>query len=226
VRATGGAPVRAVVFDVGETLVDETRTWTSWADWLEIPRLTALAMLGAAIARGEHHLAPFRLLRPDTDLRNEVRRRAEAGLPDDVIADDLYPDALPCLHALHLAGYRLGVVGNQPARAEGLFRALDVPLELVASSATWGVEKPDPLFFRGIGEELDLPPGEVAYVGDRVDNDVAPAAAAGLFAVFIRRGPWAWIQAGTDDPQSASLVIGTLEELPARLARLADPSGA
>ena len=210
--------VRAVVFDVGETLVDETRTWTSWADWLGIPRLTALAMLGAAIARGEHHLAPFRQLRPDTDLRAEVRRREEAGVPPDVIADDLYPDAVPCLHALHRAGYRLGVAGNQPAQAEALFHALDVPLDLVASSATWGVEKPDPVFFRRIVDELGLAAGEVAYVGDRVDNDVTPARAAGLVAVFLRRGPWAWIQAGRDDPPDASLVVPSLAELPGRLA--------
>ncbi len=26
--------IRAVFFDVGETLVDETRAWGSWADWL------------------------------------------------------------------------------------------------------------------------------------------------------------------------------------------------
>jgi FMN phosphatase YigB (HAD superfamily) len=112
-------------------------------------------------------------------------------------------------------------VGNQPAGAEGLFRALDVPLELVASSATWGVEKPDPAFFRRISEELSLPASAVAYVGDRVDNDVEPAAAAGLAAVFIRRGPWAWIQAGRADPPAAWLVVDSLEELPARLQQLA-----
>ena len=33
-------------------------------------------------------------------------------------------------------------------------------------------------------------------MGDRVDNDVVPAAAAGMRAIFLRRGPWAWVQAG------------------------------
>lgn len=62
--------LRAVVFDVGETLVDETRAWSAWADWLGIPRLTFLAVCGAAIARGElDHRAPLRTFRPDLDIR-------------------------------------------------------------------------------------------------------------------------------------------------------------
>ena len=43
---------RWVVFDVGETLVDETRVWSTWADVVGIPRLTFMAVLGAVIARG------------------------------------------------------------------------------------------------------------------------------------------------------------------------------
>ena len=30
--------IKAVVFDVGETLVDETREYGTWADWLNVPR--------------------------------------------------------------------------------------------------------------------------------------------------------------------------------------------
>jgi FMN phosphatase YigB (HAD superfamily) len=67
---------------------------------------------------------------------------------------------------------------------------------------------------------MDLPASEIAYVGDRVDNDVRPAAAAGMRAIFIRRGPWAWIQAPRDDPPEATLTIATLAELPAALAAL------
>src|SRR5439155_14968561 len=32
--------LKAVVFDVGETLVDETRHWGEWADRAGVPRLT------------------------------------------------------------------------------------------------------------------------------------------------------------------------------------------
>jgi len=214
-------PIRAVVFDVGETLVDETRVWSAWADQLGVPRLTFLAVLGGVIARGGDHREPFGLFRPDLDFEAEARRHAATSSPADVTRTDLYPDAEPTLAALRDAGYRLGIVGNQPARTEALFLELDVPVDLVASSATWGIEKPDPRFFERIAMELALAPGEIAYVGDRLDNDVAPAARAGMLAVFVRRGPWAWIQAGRDDPPEAALTIEALSELPEALERLA-----
>jgi HAD superfamily hydrolase (TIGR01549 family) len=213
--------LRAVVFDVGETIVDETRAWSAWADWLGIPRLTFLAVCGAVIARGNpDHREPIRIFRPGLDLREELRKREAAGVGDRITVDDLYPDAIDCLRAVHDAGFRIGVVGNQPARAEAMLSGLGLPLDLVASSESWGVQKPDPRFFERIALELELPAGEVAYVGDRIDNDVRPAAAAGLQAIFVRRGPWAWIQAPADDPPEAILTVNSLAELPEALTRL------
>jgi HAD superfamily hydrolase (TIGR01662 family) len=214
--------LRAVVFDVGETIVDETRAWSGWADWLGIPRLTFLAVCGAVIASGElDHREPLRIFRPGLDIGDELRKRQEAGVDDLITLDDLYPDAVPCLRAMHEAGYRVGVVGNQPARAEAALRDLGLPLDLVASSEGWGVHKPDPRFFAKIAETLDLAPHEIAYVGDRLDNDVRPAAAAGMQAIFLRRGPWAWIQQPVGEPPEAALTIETLAELPLAIARLA-----
>jgi FMN phosphatase YigB (HAD superfamily) len=82
------------------------------------------------------------------------------------------------------------------------------------------VEKPDLRFFERIATELGLPAAEIAYVGDRLDNDVRPAAAAGMQAIFLRRGPWAWIQAPVDDPPEAALTVNSLAELPESLSRL------
>jgi HAD superfamily hydrolase (TIGR01662 family) len=218
--------LRAVVFDVGETLVDETRAWSAWADWLGIPRLTFLAVCGAVIASGNpDHREPFRIFRPDLDLREELRKREAAGVGDRITADDLYPDAVDCLRQVHAAGYRVGVVGNQPARAEAALSALGLPIDLVASSDSWGVQKPDPRFFERIATELGLPVAEIAYVGDRLDNDVRPAAAAGMQAIFLRRGPWAWIQAPVDDPPEAAFTVNSLAELPESLGRIGRAGG-
>jgi HAD superfamily hydrolase (TIGR01662 family) len=213
--------IRAVVFDVGETLVDETRIWSEWADWLGIPRLTFLAVLGSVLRRGGDHRDPIRFFRPDIDLAAERSKREAAGQPDLIRLDDLYPDARPALAAVRSAGYRVGIAANQPSTTEALLARLDVPLDLAVSSETWGVHKPDPAFFARIAEELALPPEEIAYVGDRPDNDVEPAAAAGMTAIFIRRGPWAWIQAGHDTPREAAATIERLTDLPAVLAALA-----
>ena len=69
-----------------------------------------------------------------------------------------------------------------------------LPADVISSSDSLGVKKPDPRFFERIVELAGCDPGEVAYVGDRVDNDVLPAAAAGLVAIHVRRGPWGRLQ--------------------------------
>lgn len=211
--------VEAVVFDVGETLVDETRVWGEWADWLGVPRLTFMAALGAVIARGGNHREVFELFKPGIDIDAEARRRGVTGKSDLFSLDDLYADAVGCLRALAADGYRLGIAANQPAPAAEVLREMAIDFELVATSAGWGVAKPDVAFFERIAAELRLPPEQIAYVGDRLDNDVAPAAAAGMVAVFVRRGPWGWIQAPSGDPPGAALVVENLAELPIRLRR-------
>ena len=136
--------------------------------------------------------------------------------------DDFYPDALPCLRSLVDTGYRVGIAANQPAATEAVLSALDVPLALVASSARWRVAKPDPAFFVRICDELELPPDQIAYVGDRLDNDIEPATAAGMTAIHVRRGPWAMLQTAGRDPDAsrAFAMIESLAELPDVLSRL------
>jgi len=213
--------VEAVVFDVGETLVDETRVWSEWADHLGVPRLTFMAALGAFIARGEHHREPFELFRPGIDMDAEIRAfRAASDTTAPFGPDDLYPDVRDCLAELARRGYRLGAAANQPREAAPALVALGLPFELIGMSDDWELSKPDPRFFERIVRELDLPPERIAYVGDRVDNDVRPAHAAGMTAVFLRRGPWAWIHEGRSNPEEAAIVIERLTDLPEALESL------
>src|SRR5215217_743311 len=104
-------PIRAVVFDVGETLIDETRVWGAWADWFGVPHLTLFGVLGGLIARGEDFKRLFEIMRPGRSLRQEWEARAAAGREFWFDEKDLYPDAAPCLAALRAAGYRLGIAG-------------------------------------------------------------------------------------------------------------------
>ena len=209
--------IEAVVFDVGETLIDETRAWSAWADRLGVPRLTFMAALGAFIARGAHHREPFSLFRPGMDMDAEMRAFRSTRDAAPFGHEDLYPDVLDCLAELQRRGYRLGTAANQPTEAAAAIRALGLPFELVGMSDEWALAKPDPRFFERIARELDLPPERIAYVGDRLDNDVRPARAAGMTAVFLRRGPWAWIQVGRAAPAEASIVIERLTDLPEAL---------
>jgi HAD superfamily hydrolase (TIGR01509 family) len=121
--------------------------------------------------------------------------------------NEFYPDALPCVRRLRSRGLRVGAVGNTPAFVEDDLRE---HFDFVGSSARWGVEKPAPAFFERVREESGVGAREIAYVGDRVDNDVRPALAAGMVAVHVRRGPWGFLH----DPPPEALRVDGLEELP------------
>ena len=73
-------PIRAVCFDVGETLIDETREWNGWADFLGVPRLTLFTALGVSMWRGESHRKVFEIFRPDLDFATVRQQRAAHGL--------------------------------------------------------------------------------------------------------------------------------------------------
>ncbi|MDQ2690164.1 MAG: HAD family hydrolase [Chloroflexota bacterium] len=205
---------RWICLDVGETLIDETRIWSIWADELGVPRLTFLAALGAVIARGEEYRAVFPIFGADDwQLRTASVERTYGGFA----ASDLYADALPALDALHDAGYRLAVVANQPASRADELRAIGVDAEVMAMSEALGVAKPAPAFFARTLELMGGPdPASVAYVGDRVDNDVIPSAAAGMRSVWLRRGPWGFIQ-HLPDGVRPHLVVDSLGELVERI---------
>ena len=207
------APARWVCLDVGETLIDETRIWSLWADELGVPRLTFLAALGAVIARGGEHRDVFPIFGADDwELRLPSVERAYGGFTDD----DLYPDALRAMAALRGGGYRLAIVANQPAARADELRAIGIDAEVMAMSEAMGVGKPEPAFFATTLEMMGDPdPSSVAYVGDRVDNDVIPSAAAGMRAVWIRRGPWGVIQRAPEG--AAALVVDSLDELVERI---------
>jgi HAD superfamily hydrolase (TIGR01549 family) len=196
--------IEAVVFDVGETLVDETREYGTWADWLGVPRHTFASVFGAVIEAGKDYRETFEVFRPGFDLTREREARAEAGQPEWFGEDDLYTDVRPALSALRAMNVWVGIVGNQTVRAGELLRRLKLPTDFVATSDDWGVSKPDLAFFKKIIEVAPTDdPERILYVGDRIDNDVAPAKQVGMRTAYIQRGPWGWIH--RDKPEVAEL---------------------
>ncbi|MBK5306480.1 MAG: HAD family hydrolase [Frankiaceae bacterium] len=209
--------MRTVVFDVGETLVDETRLWAGWAAYLGVPEFTLYGVLGGLAARGEDHLAFLDLVRPGALFGEELAGKDRRGFGWALDASDLYPDALECLLALRADGWRIVVGGNQPASFQQLVEALSLPVDLVVSSGGLGVAKPDPGFFEAAAAAAGVGVADCVHVGDRVDNDIVAARAAGMTPVHVRRGPWGILHA--DDP-AIDHQVRSLSELPALLRTL------
>lgn len=188
----GPAP-RIVVFDVGEVLIDESRVWSVWAGLLGVSPLTFAAVLGAAIAQGQDHEAVFPHVAPNVDWHRfeKEHERRYGGFRDE----DLYIDVRPCLEELRSLGFTIVIAGNQPARRSEQLRALKLPHDHLVTSEELGVVKPDPAFFDAVlalTETTD--PTDAIYVGDRVDNDIEPAATVGWRTCWLRRGPWGHLQ--------------------------------
>jgi HAD superfamily hydrolase (TIGR01549 family) len=205
--------IKAVFFDVGETLVNEERQWGLWADWMGVTRFTFFAAMGAVIAQNQHHSRVFEIIKPGFDRQAANLERQRAGIPDELQLSDFYADAIPCLQALRASGYKVGLSGNQPTRAEELLNSFGLPVDFIASSSSWGIEKPDVRFFQKILEITALAAHEVAYVGDRLDNDILPALEVGMKAIFVRRGPWGFVHATREEVCRASLQLDSLEGL-------------
>lgn len=208
--------IRCVALDVGETLTCDDRYWAAWADWLDVPRHTLSALVGAVVAQGRDNADALRLVRPGIDLAAEYAAREAAGRGEYLDESDLYPDVRPALAALRGLGMRVIVAGNQTPRAGELLRALDLPVDAVAVSGDWGVAKPSQEFFLRVIDLGMAQPEEILYVGDHPQNDIYPTREMGLLTAHLRRGPWGHLWA--DDPAvraAADWSITSLHELAA-----------
>lgn len=207
---------RAVLFDAGETLVHPAPSFPELfsqivrdagherdPDAVVAASATVLQRFSEAARDGdrwtltpessrafwlsvyEHMLASLDL--PSAD---GLRETLYAGFTDlDNYA--LFDDVTEALDGLAAAGVALGIVSNFEAWLDDLLAALGVrdrfPVRVI--SGVEGLEKPDPRLYRLALERAGASAGEVAFVGDNPEFDVAPPAALGMFPVLIdRRG--------------------------------------
>lgn len=198
--------VRALVFDVGETLVDETRLWTERALNAGVTPFALMGVIGALIERGEDHRLAWPIIGVEPPSTHP-----------DIASADLYPDALACLRAAKATGLIVGVAGNQPRGVITKLESLGFSSDFVASSAEWRVAKPARGFFERIVCAAQLSAHEIMYIGDRLDNDILPAHEAGLRTALVRRGPWGYLHAHRPQSDVADLRLDSLYELTAAL---------
>lgn len=234
-----GGPVRGLLLDVDDTLVDTRGAF----------RHALIAVAQEYLSEGIDPEALVQFWRADGSgwyrahtrgemtHREQRQRRANelhaefGGDPMDDEAYDIwdagferhfregwraFEDAAPFLDALDEAGIPYGAVTNADSAYQELKLAacgLD-RVEVFVGVDTFGVGKPDArVFVEGV-RRLGLDPAEVAYIGDEPDIDAGAAAAAGLTGVWLDR-PGA--RRGTDEeaaPTAAGVVrVSGLDEV-------------
>lgn len=102
---------------------------------------------------------------------------------------ELFSDVGPALDILRSKGLRLVIASNFDERLHDVVAGIPAlkGFELIAASADLGFQKPSRGFYRRIEELLELPPHQLAMIGDSYRADYEGAKAAGWNSWFLDR---------------------------------------
>ena len=204
---------QAILFDLGNTILREVAfNYQAWgkkiSEFATLPEgvdLTDVYASGAGLHEeilGHHHRkviefplqSSMRLLHDrfgitsalsDNQLELEFWRTTAELVPETGIAD--------VLSELRSAGLHLGVLSNSMFSGDVLRWELErhglaSHFRFIMSSADYGFRKPHPSIFATAVGKLGVPPDDVWFVGNSIENDVAGATHAGLTPVWYNRG--------------------------------------
>ena len=123
-----------------------------------------------------------------------------------------YDDAKETLIALRAHKYKLGIIANQPlGSVERLEKyGLGGLFDAIFPSADVGIDKPDTRLYLHALNCVGCDASHAVMVGDRLDNDIAPAAEVGMRTVRVLRGFFKYCKKGNIEPD---YTISSLTEL-------------
>ena len=231
-------PIRAVLWDVDDTLFDYSRCDRAAAlehlaaeqllagyrspeaalgHWQEVMREQYARFLAGELSFTAHRRERARevVRRPLSDA--EADRWFARYVERYEARWTLFPDVVPALDAV-ARHWRQGVLSNSyAANQDHKLRRLGIRdrFEVLVCSAELGCAKPAPEAFEAACLALSLEPDEVVYVGDRLDIDAQAASAAGLSGVWLDRAAVA-----SSAPSDEVHRIASLAELPPLLRAL------
>ena len=133
------------------------------------------------------------------------------------------PDTLAAFDRLERRGIAMGCVTNtillEEAIAELLAKlGLRRYLQSYVVSSNTDYRKPHPSLFLRALEELDVPPEEALFVGDRLVDDIGGAQGVGMRAVLTHQYRQEPLQGAANTPDA---VVRRLGELPDVIERMA-----
>ncbi|MFN2449430.1 MAG: HAD family hydrolase [Candidatus Baltobacteraceae bacterium] len=203
---------RAVLFDLDDTLHDDTLAFTTAAQDVahEVAAehgIDALALKKAYIAEAEgfwHRLSGEQVRTRMTHLRETLWANAlgAVGLSDPALAQtsasnyysyrqkryELFPGALDLLRGLKARGIKIGLVTNgfsETHRDKLAVLQIAEYFDALFLPDETGLVKPDPMLFAQACRRLGVAPAHSVMVGDRYDRDITGAAQAGLYTIWV-----------------------------------------
>ena len=198
--------IKWIFFDLGSTLIDETEP-----DSRRIKEMIS----GTDITEEDYREKRFEMIQKG--LNGDLSTIEYFGLtktPWHSEEEVPYPDVVSTLTELKQRGYKLGVVANQKYGTEQRLKNWNLLqcFDFIAASAELGMAKPEPAIFEWALEQADCHPHNVVMVGDRLDNDMAPANRFGIHSVRLLRGLGAYHKPQSAD-EKPEHTISSLAEL-------------
>lgn len=205
--------IETIYFDLGYTLVDETAAWQKRcaeqcalrkADGNRISPQTLWHNI--EIASAKRAKSPYRAAAQELGF--------DVVIPYDSGDEKIYPETAAVLKKLK-ERYRLGILANQ---ADGMCERLEKFgirefFYIIISSFDYKLNKPNVKLFDIAAQKAQCKPDRIAMIGDRLDNDIAPAKSIGWKTVWIKQGFGAF-QSPIDSHDTPDFIVHSLSELP------------
>lgn len=179
--------MKTLFFDVGYTLVNEDAVWLRRC---KDQAATDEAKKLGVTAEDMYHEIEKATIEGLPQFRTVIERfKFSHMMPYHHELETMYEDAPQVLKVLS-EKYELGVIANQ---ADGLRERLQSfgllqYFKYVISSWDVKVMKPDIRIFEHALKAANCQPQDAVMIGDRIDNDTAPAQSLGMKAVWIKQG--------------------------------------
>ncbi|HKP74205.1 MAG TPA: HAD family hydrolase [Longimicrobiaceae bacterium] len=174
---------RAILFDMDGTLIDTFRLYVESFRRALAPYLGHTPTDEEMLAHGPGSERSFftRWLGEEQGLRCHADFTRHYEELHGALHEGIYDGVREMLAALRAAGYPLGVVTGKGRRAwEVTEREMDLgAFDVVVTDDDVAAPKPDPDGLVAAARTLELPPGEIVYVGDSA-TDVQAGRAAGM----------------------------------------------
>ena len=179
--------IKTLFFDVGYTLVNEDAVWERRCK--EQAETEEAKRLGVS-AEDIYHEIEKATIEGLPQFRTVIDRfKFSQMVPYHSELETMYEEVPQVLETL-AQKYELGVIANQ---LDGLKERLESfgilqYFKYVISSWDVKVMKPDIRIFEYALKAANCKPQEAVMIGDRIDNDTAPAQSLGMKAVWIKQG--------------------------------------
>ncbi len=198
--------IQWVFFDIGSTLASEEKAYLH-----RIRDMTA----NRKISLEEYLAVRDRYDRQGLDGDAEANKHFQLTKTTWPSEDEFpFEDCEETLKALCERGYKLGIIANQNPGAKERLKAWGIEkyFSVIASSAELGFSKPDLRIFEKALEMAGCRAENAVMVGDRPDNDIAPANKLKMVTIRMKQGRSA-LKEPKEETEMADQTVESLHEI-------------